>query len=89
MPGCADALMALSVSYSLYSAPNWPKERHLSVIIDIGKVPDLHIDTIVEAPCPEIYLGPRRRRDPGPPTTASLSKALLEWQASGAGNIGD
>jgi hypothetical protein len=48
------------------------------ITINIGKVSDLHIDTIVEAPCPDIYLGPRRRRDPGPPTTAALSKALLE-----------
>jgi hypothetical protein len=55
--------------------------RGLSVIINIGQVSDLHIDTIVEAPSPDIYLGPRRRRDPGPPTTAALSKALREWEA--------
>jgi hypothetical protein len=57
-----------------------------SVIINIGQVSDLHIDTIVEAPCPDIYLGPRRRRDPGPPTTAALSKALREWEAGAEAN---
>jgi hypothetical protein len=60
----------------------------MSVIIDIGKVSDLHIDTIVEAPCPEIYLGPRRRRAPGPPTTPALLKALAEWESSGTPNTG-
>lgn len=58
------------------------------MIIDIGKVSDLHIDTIVEAPCPEIYLGPRRRRAAGPPTTAALSRALVEWESAGALNRG-
>ena len=57
-----------------------------SVIINIGQVSDLHIDTIVEAPSPDIYLGPRRRRDPGPPTTAALSKALREWEAGAEAN---
>jgi hypothetical protein len=58
------------------------------ITINIGKFSDLHIDTIVEAPCPDIYLGPRRRRDPGPPTTAALSKALLEWENGGDANQG-
>lgn len=59
------------------------------MIINIGKVSELHIDTIVEAPSPEIYLGPRKRRHPGPPTTAALSKALLEWQADDDVGTGD
>ena len=44
--------------------------------IDIGPVYDLHAETIVEAPYPDIYIGPRRRPDPGPPTTRALTRAL-------------
>jgi hypothetical protein len=62
------------------------RAKGTSVIINIGQVSDLHIDTIVEAPSPDIYLGPRRRRDPGPPTTAALSKALREWEAGAEAN---
>jgi hypothetical protein len=48
--------------------------------IDLGEVVILHMDVVVEAPCPEIYIGPRRRIDPGPPTTRALADALARWQ---------
>ena len=53
------------------------------MIIDIGEVCDLHIPTMADPPLYDIYLGRRRRPDPGPPTTAALSKALKEWASSG------
>lgn len=44
--------------------------------LDLGEVCDLHMGTVVEAPCPEIYIGSRRRPDPGPPTTRALAQML-------------
>ena len=50
------------------------------VKIDLGEVVILHMDIVEEAPCPEIYMGPRRRKDPGPPTTRALAEAVARWQ---------
>lgn len=50
------------------------------VKIDLGEVVVLHMDVVEQAPCPEIFIGPRRRIDPGPPTTPALAKALARWR---------
>jgi hypothetical protein len=50
------------------------------VKIDLGEMWTLDTDVIVEAPCPEIFIGPRRRIDPGPPTTRALADTLARWQ---------
>jgi hypothetical protein len=48
--------------------------------IDLGEVVILHMDVVEAAPCPEIFIGSRRRIDPGPPTTRALAEALTRWR---------
>lgn len=48
--------------------------------IDLGEVVILHMDVVEEAPWPDIFIGARRRPDPGPPTTRALANALTRWR---------
>ena len=53
--------------------------------IEIGEVVYLDMDVVEEAPYPDIYIGRARRRDPGPPTTEALARALAVWRAEQQG----
>lgn len=57
--------------------------------IDPGEFFLLDMDTVEEAPFPDIYIGRRRRKDPGPPTTEALAKTLSTWQAAKSTNDND
>ena len=48
--------------------------------IDLGEMFYLDMEIVEQAPYPDIYIGPRRRIDPGPPTTRALADALARWQ---------
>jgi hypothetical protein len=49
------------------------------VKIDLGAIDYLDMEIVEEAPCPVIFIGPRCRVDPGPPTTRALAEAVAKW----------
>jgi hypothetical protein len=51
-----------------------------AVKIDLGQMFYLDMDVVEEAPYPDTFIGPRRRIDPGPPTTRALAEAVTRWR---------
>jgi hypothetical protein len=51
-----------------------------TVKIDLGEIFYLDMEIVQATPCPEIFIGARRRIDPGPPTTRALAEAVARWR---------
>ena len=48
--------------------------------IDLGEMFYLDMEIVEAAPYPDIFIGRRRRIDPGPPTTRALAEAVARWR---------
>ncbi len=51
--------------------------------IELGRIDELDIETIIDPPIYDIYLGRRWRRPAGPPTTKALRDALASIDPNG------